>query len=70
MLETYESGVKKFRIALPEMDMEKSDDESGSDDLVKLSFGWKGLLPFLAKEGGAVYINDQQKDSEVWIYVE
>ncbi|GEM_PF-2489395 len=70
VLETYESGKKKFRIALPDVAVEKSDEEGGSDELVKINFGWKALLPFLAKEGGAVYINDLQKDSEVWIYVE
>ncbi|MEK7248868.1 MAG: hypothetical protein AAB209_00455 [Bacteroidota bacterium] len=70
VLETHEAGKKKFRIALPDIAMEKSDEESETDELVKINFGWKALLPFLAKEGGAVYINDQQKDLEVWIFVE
>jgi hypothetical protein len=37
---------------------------------VKINFGWKALLPFLAKGGGAVFIKDQDDDTEVWIYVE
>jgi hypothetical protein len=31
---------------------------------------WRGLLPFLAKEGGAIYINTEKEETEVWLYVE
>jgi len=70
VLQVYKSGVKTFGIALPEVEVEKRDDESEGSNLEKISFGWKGLLPFLAKEGGAVYIQDQKDDTEIWIYVE
>ena len=68
VLATYKSGRETFRIALPEIEMESHDERS--NDFVKINFGWKGLLPFLAKEGGAVYIEDGKDDTEVWIYVE
>jgi len=68
VLATYKSGTETFRIALPEIEMESHDESS--NDFVRINFGWKGLLPFLAKEGGAVYIGDGKDDTEVWIYVE
>jgi hypothetical protein len=70
VLETYKSGKKKFSIGLPDIEVEEAREDSGASDLVKLSFGWKGLLPFLAKAGGAVYLKDHQDDTEVWLYVE
>lgn len=68
ILETYKSGNRNFRIALPDIEVEKEGIEDG--ELVKTSFGWKGLLPFLAKSGGAVYIDNREDDTEVWIYVD
>lgn len=68
VLETYKAGKQTFRIALPELEMEQTDEKG--DESVKVNFGWKALLPFLAKVGGAVYINDQEDDTEVWLYVE
>lgn len=70
VLEVSKSGMKTFRIALPEIEVEKSGEKSEGSELERISFGWKGLLPFLAKEGGAVYIQVQKDDTEVWIYVE
>jgi hypothetical protein len=70
VLETYKSGQKKFSIGLPDIEVEEAGEDSGAGDLVKLSFGWKGLLPFLAKAGGAVYVKDYKGDTEVWVYVE
>lgn len=68
VLETYKAGRRTFRIALPEFEMEQEDQKSLES--VKVDFGWKALLPFLAKTGGAIYINDQNDDTEVWVYVE
>ncbi len=68
VLETYKSGKQTFRIVLPEIEMEQTDEKG--DEFVKINFGWKALLPFLAKVGGAVYIKDHDDDTEVWIYVE
>lgn len=68
VLETYKSGKQTFRIALPELEMERADEKG--DESAKVNFGWKALLPFLAKVGGAVYINDQSDDTEMWLYVE
>ena len=70
VIETYESGDRKFRIALPEVEIEHDAAEGNSHSYVGLMLGWRALLPFLAKEGGAVYIHDHQKDTEVWIYTE
>jgi hypothetical protein len=69
VLETYKGGRKTFSIALPDIEVESKGDDD-SDDLVTHSFGWKALLPFLAKSGGALYVNEEKDDSEVWLYVE
>ena len=69
VLETYKAGKKTFSIALPDIEVESKVDDD-SDDLVTRSFGWKALLPFLAKSGGALYIKDYKDDSEVWLYVD
>jgi hypothetical protein len=68
VLETYESGSRTLRIALPEIEIEASDEEEGG--FIEISIGWKGLLPFLAKEGGAIYVTNEKEDTEVWLYVE
>lgn len=70
VLETYKAGKKKFSIGLPDVEVEGSDDSDESDDMVRMSFGWKGVLPFLAKSGGALYVQEHKEDTEVWIYVE
>lgn len=68
VLETRKAGKQVFRIALPQLDIEQADQKS--DEFVKVSLGWKALLPFLAKSGGAIYIRDEGDDTEVWVYVE
>ncbi len=68
ILATYKSGTETFRIALPEIEMESHDEDS--NDFVKVNIGWKGLLPFLAKSGGAIYIDDESDDTEIWLYVD
>jgi len=68
VLETYKSGNRTFRMVLPELKFEQADDKG--DEYVKVNFSWKALVPFLEEVGGAVYINDEDDDTEVWIYVE
>jgi hypothetical protein len=70
VFETYKSGSRTFRIALPEIELEASDEENGGTGRIETSIGWKALLPFLAKEGGAIYLNTEKDDTEVWLYVE
>ena len=70
VLETYKSGSRTFRITLPEIEIEASDEEDGGSESLELSIGWRALLPFLAKEGGAIYIDTDKDDTEVWLYVE
>ena len=70
VLETYKGGKKKFSIGLPDVEVEESDEKDESDEMVKMSFGWKGVLPFLAKSGGALYVHEHKENTEVWIYVE
>ncbi|MBX2990846.1 MAG: hypothetical protein KF749_06705 [Bacteroidetes bacterium] len=67
VLETRKAGEQKFRIALPELDIELAGEDKVS---VTANLDWKSWLPFLAKEGGAVYIKDHKDDTEVWVYVE
>ncbi len=67
VLETYKSGSRTFRISLPEIEIESG--ENGGIENIGTSIGWKRLLPFLAKEGGAVYLH-LEKDTEIWLYVE
>jgi hypothetical protein len=68
VLETYKSGNRTFRMVLPELEFEQAGDKG--DEYVKVNFSWKALLPFLEDVGGAVYINDQDDDTEVWIFVD
>ena len=70
VLETYKSGSRTLRITLPEIEIEASHEEDGGTESLELSIGWKALLPFLAKEGGAIYIDTDKDDTEVWLYVE
>jgi hypothetical protein len=70
VLETYKSGSRTFRISVPEINLEASDEEGGGTAHIETSIGWKALLPFLAKEGGAIYISNKKEDTEVWLYVE
>jgi hypothetical protein len=64
------SGSRTFRIALPEIELETSDEEDGGTGSIETSIGWKALLPFLAKEGGAICINTDKDETEVWLYAE
>jgi hypothetical protein len=68
VLETYKSGKQTFRLALSELEMEQAD--AKTDESVKVNFGWRALLPFLARVGGAVYIRNEEDGTEVWLYVE
>jgi hypothetical protein len=70
IFEVYKSGSQTLRIALPEVEIEASNEEEDGVGNIETSIGWKGLLPFLAKEGGAVYINSVKDDTEIWLYVE
>jgi len=67
VLEAYKSGKKTFALALPQVEIQKSDD---SEELVNITVGWKDLLPFLAKVGGAIYVRDAENETEFWLYVE
>ncbi len=68
VLETYKSGRQTFRFALPNLDM-SFDGESNSVS-VSGKLDWKSWLPFLAKEGGAVYLKDHSDETEIWLYVD
>lgn len=70
VLETYKSGSRTLRMALPEIEIEANNEEDGGSDCIEMHLGWKGFLPFLAKEGGAIYVNSEEDDTEVWVYVE
>jgi hypothetical protein len=63
LVETYKHGKRTFRMSLGDIDIDQSDDNGEA----ALNIGWKGLLPFLGKEGGAVYIKNDKEDTEVWI---
>jgi len=70
ILETYKSGSRTFRLALPEIEIEASNAEDEGSGSIGLNIGWRGLLPFLAKEGGAIYLVSDEDQTEVWVYVE
>jgi hypothetical protein len=70
ILETYKSGSRTFRMALPEFELQVSSDEADGSGSIELGIGWKGLLPLLAREGGALYISSDEDETEVWVYVE
>jgi hypothetical protein len=68
VLETFKSGSRTLRMVLPEVEIEANDEEDG--DSIEMHLGWKGLLPFLARAGGAIYVNSGEDDTEVWVYLE
>jgi hypothetical protein len=65
VLETYKNGERTFRMKLGEMEF-----ESGGRDDNTVTIGWKGLLPFLGRVGGAVYVNNDRDSSEVWLFMD
>ncbi len=70
VLEVHKGGSRTLRVSLPEIDVEASNEEEDGVGSIETSIGWKWLLPFLAKEGGAIYINSDKDETEVWLYVE
>jgi hypothetical protein len=70
ILETYRDGSRTFRMSLPEIEIEASDEDDCDNASFEMNIGWKGFLPFLAKEGGAIYVDSQDDNTEVWIYVD
>ncbi len=70
ILETYKEGVRTFRLSLPEIELEACDDADCETGIMETHFGWRGLLPFLAGEGGAVYIDSDEDKTEVWVYLQ
>jgi hypothetical protein len=70
VFETYKSGSRTLRIALPEIEIEASNEDDEGVGNIQGTIGWKGLLPFIAKEGGAVYLNTDDDETELWLYVE
>jgi hypothetical protein len=65
VLETYKNGERTFRMKLGEMEF-----EAGGKDDNNVTIGWKGLLPFLSRVGGAVYVNNDTDGSEVWLFMD
>lgn len=65
VLETYKNGERTFRMKLGEMEF-----EAGGKDDNTVTIGWKGLLPFLSRVGGAVYVNNDRDGSEVWLFMD
>ncbi len=68
VMETYKEGKRSFRMNLGEFSFETDDEETNTT--VETNFSWKSVLPFLAKKGGGVYIQDHDDDTEIWVYVE
>lgn len=65
VMETYKDGERTFRMRLGEVEI-----ETGDKDDTDIVFNWRRLLPFLSKAGGAVYIDNERENSEVWVYVD
>jgi len=68
VVETYKSGSRTFRMALPEIELEVSNDEDEGVGSLEMNIGWKGLIPLLRNEGGALYVVTDDGDTEVWVY--
>lgn len=68
VLEIYKSGEMTLHLALPDVEIEASDKESGGT--IATEFGWKNFLPFLAQAGGAVYISSEKDNIEIWVFVD
>jgi hypothetical protein len=70
ILETYKEGARTLRISLPEIAIEAFNGKECEEECIQVNVGWKGLLPFLAKQGGAIYVDSQEDETEVWVYVD
>ncbi len=70
VLEVRKAGSRTLRVTIPEIDVEASNEEEDGVGSIETSIGWKWLLPFLAKEGGAIYVNSDEDETEIWMYVE
>ncbi len=68
ILATFKEGKKTFSMTLPDIEVESKEDNSNAMETYHI--GWKALLPFVAKHGGALYTKDYKDDTEVWLYVE
>lgn len=68
VIETYKSGSRTFRMALPEIEVEVSNEEQDGIGSLQVNIGWKGLLPLLRKKGGALYVLTDDGETEVWVY--
>jgi len=67
VLETFKDGRQSLRISLGDVDIEKSDEDGNS---ASFHLDWVKCVPFLKHDGGAVYINNEDEDTQVWLYVE
>jgi hypothetical protein len=68
VVEIRERGKTVTTIRLPNITVETTSE--GEDAVVETAIGWRTFLPFLAENGGAVYIATEKDDTEVWVYVE
>ena len=68
VLEISKAGEKTFRLALSDLDLHLADENTSVS--LQAHLDWKRWVPFLAREGGAVYVKDAGEDTEVWLYVE
>ncbi len=67
VLETFKDGKKTFRMSLGDFNIEKTDDDGNGESFF---LNWQKLLPFVKHDGGAVYINTEQDDTVVWLFME
>ena len=65
VMETYKNGSRTFRMKLGEFEISEGDKDDNN-----VEFSWKRLLPFLTKTGGALYINNEREDTEVWVFMD
>jgi hypothetical protein len=68
VLETYYDGERSFRMAIPDIEIESAEEKG--DEAVNIQFGWRALLPFFAETDGAIYIQNSDSNSEIWIYLD
>ena len=67
VLETYKHGTRNFRISLGDLEIDNSDD---GDDDGSFLMNWRKCLPFLKNSGAALYINNEQEETTVWLYLD
>ena len=67
VVETYEHGERTFRMSLGDFNIESSERNGESSSF---SLNWRKILPFLKNTDGAIYMQNEEEGTSVWVYLD